>query len=105
MFRFKVLSLLSLGFILVAGSIWGLWIYIFNSYPTQAERTSVFSEYFPNFLQDSFAISLLGILLCVLAIILSSAGLKLHGKSWRIFNILLIVSASLLLLLNLTSML
>ena len=96
-------TLLSFICLLVPFSIYGLWIYVFNLGTTQTERVSIFKDYFPDFLTDRWGSTLLGITFCILAIIFSSISLKLSGIFWKALNILIIVVSSLMLFLNLFS--
>ena len=102
--KLKIATLLSFICLLVPFSIYGLWIYVFNLGTTQTERVSAFKNYFPDFLTDRLSSTLLGITFCIFAIIFSSISLKLSGKFWKTLNILIIVVSSLMLLLNLFSM-
>jgi len=102
--KLKLVTLLSFICLLVPFSIYGLWIYVFNLGTTQTERVSIFKDYFPDFLTDRWSSTLLGITFCILAIIFSSISLKLSGKLWKALNILIIVVSSLMLFLNLFSM-
>ena len=102
--KLKVLTLMSFICLMVPFSIYGLWIYVFNLGTTQTERVSAFKGYFPDFLTDRWSSTLLGIAFCFLAIIFSSISLKLSGKLWKALNILIIIVSSLMLFLNLFSM-
>ena len=101
--KLKLVTLLSFICLLVPFSIYGLWIYVFNLGTTQTERVSIFKDYFPDFLTDRLSSTLLGITFCILAIIFSSISLKLSGIFWKALNILIIVVSSLMLFLNLFS--
>jgi len=101
---FKILTLLSLICMLIPFSIYALWIYVFNLGTTQAERVAVFKSYFPDFLNGRWSTTLLGIFFLIVAIIFSSNNLKLTNKNWRVLNIIILVISSLLLFLNLFSM-
>jgi hypothetical protein len=103
--KLKILSLLSFILSLIPFSIFILWIRVFNIGTTQIERVTLFNEYFPYFLNGRWDTTLLGIAFCVLAIFLSVTSLKLPGKFWKTLNIIILVLSSLLLLLNLFSML
>jgi len=101
---FKILTLLSLISLLIPFSIYALWIYVFNLGTTQAERVAVFKNYFPDFLNGRWSTTLLSIFFLIVAIIFSCNNLKLAKKNWKILNIIILVISSLLLFLNLFSM-
>lgn len=102
--QLKILTLVSLICLLIPFSIYGLWIYVFDLGTTQAERVAIFKDYFPGFLDGRWSTTLLSITFCVSAIIFSSISFKLSGKLWRSLNIVILIISSLLLLLNLFSM-
>jgi hypothetical protein len=85
-------------------SIYALWIYVYDLGTTQAERVAVFRSYFPDYLHGRWDTTLLSIVFCISAIVFSSFGLKLPGKLWKVLNMIILVLSSLLLLLNLFSM-
>ena len=103
-FLLKTATFISLLCLSIPISIYGLWINAFNMGTSQVERVSIFNSYFPDFLHGRWHTTYLGITFCVLAIILSSISLKMSGKLWRALNIIILIFGSLLLLLNLFSM-
>ena len=102
--QLKILTLVSLICMLIPFSIFALWIYVFDLGTTQVERVAIFKDYFPDFLNGRWSTTFLGIAFCIIAIIFSSISLKLSGKLWKGLNIIILVISSLLLLLNLFSM-
>lgn len=102
--QLKKLSLLGLICWFIPFSIYVLWIYSFNLGTTQTERVAIFKDYFPDFLNDQWSITLLSIAFCILAIVFSYKSMKLLKKPWKILNNLILILSSLLLLLNLFSM-
>ena len=102
--QLKILTLVSLIFLLIPFSIFALWIYVFELGTTQAESVAIFKDYFPDFLNGRWSITFLSIAFCITAIIFTSFGLKLSEKLWKSLNIIILVLSSLLLLLNLFSM-
>jgi hypothetical protein len=100
----KILTILSLICLLIPSSIYALWIYVFNLGTIQAERVAIFKNYFPDFLNGRWSTTLLSIFFLIVAIIFSSNNLKLMNKKWKILNIIILVISSLLLFLNLFSM-
>ena len=103
-FLLKTLTFVSLTFLSITLLIYGLWIHAFNLGTTQSERVSIYKNYFPDFLFGRWDISYLSITFCIAAIILSSICLKLSGKLWKTLNIIILILSSLLLLLNLFSL-
>jgi len=85
-------------------SIYGLWIHAANLGHNQAERVLLFKSYFPDYLKGRFDTTLLSIFFCILAIILCSTSMSLSGKFWKIINYIILIPSSLLLFLNLFSM-
>ena len=100
----KLLTLLGLIFLFVPILIWGLWIQAFNLGTTQIKRVAIFNNYFPDFLDGKWDITLLNMAFCLTAIILSSISLKLPGKLWKGLNFIILVLSILMLSLNLFSM-
>ena len=100
----KIATLVSLICLLIPLIIYGLWIYAFNFGTTQVERVTIFKDYFPDFLNGRWDTTFISIAFCVVAILLSTLNLKKIKKYWRTLNIFIIVISSLLLLLNLFSM-
>lgn len=88
------LSLSSLLFMVMAVTIDLIWIRSFNAGSSQPERVELFLQNFPSFFSLS-AISNLKVLLCLMAIILSSISLKLKGIKWKILNISILVISGL----------
>lgn len=70
---------------------------------TQTMRVAIFEDYFPNFPNGRWGTIYFGIVFCISAIILSSISLKLSGIFWKSLNIIILLFSSLLLLLNLWS--
>lgn len=97
----KILTLISLICLIVPFSIYSLWIYAFNLGATQAERVSVFKDYFPDFLDGRWDITIISIIFCITAVILSSINLKHLKGIWKLINIVILILSSLLLFLNL----
>ena len=100
----KILTFVSLICLLTPLSIYGLWIYVFDLGTTQAERVAIFKDYFPDFLDGRWSTTLLSIGLCVSAIVLSIFNLSYLEKSWKVLNLIILIISSLLLLLNIFSM-
>ena len=102
--QLKILSLASFIFMLISLSTYSLWIYVFSLRTTHIERVEVFRDFFSGYLDSRWGTTLLSIILCALAILLSGICFKLLKKLWRSLNIVILIISSLLLLLNLFSM-
>lgn len=100
----KIATLISLICSLIPLTIYGLWVYAFKLGSTQAERVTIFKDYFPDFLNGRWDTTFISIAFCVVAILLSTLNLKKLKNFWRTLNILIVVISSLLLFLNLFSM-
>ena len=100
----KIVSFVGLICIFVPIIIFGLWIHAFNLGTTQIERVAIFKSYFPDSLDGRWDITLLSIAFCISAVILSSISLKLPRKIWKALNVIILVFSTLLLYLNLFSM-
>lgn len=100
----KLLTFISFICFLVPLSIYVLWIYAFNLGTTQADRVTIFKDYFPDFMHGRWDTTLLSIFFCILAVIFSGNSFNLSGKRWKILNTTILILSSLLLLLNLWSM-
>jgi len=100
----KIFSVAGIIFILIPVSIFALWIYSANTETTQAVSVEIFNSYFPDFLQRRFNTTILSLTISALAIILAIIGLKLPGKIWQNINLLILIVGSLLIFLNLFSM-
>jgi hypothetical protein len=85
-------------------SIIGLWMRAFNLGDNQADRVSIFNNFFPDFLRGKYSTTLLSIAFCIAAIFLSIICLKLSEKLWKFLNIAVLVISISLFLLNLFSM-
>jgi hypothetical protein len=101
---FKISTLVSLICLIITFSIYVLWIYVFDLGTTQAERVVIFKDYFPDFLNGRWSITILGIIFCIISIIFSTNNLKLSKKFWKVLNVIILIISGLLLFLNLFSM-
>ncbi|MDP2176221.1 MAG: hypothetical protein Q8K70_09975 [Bacteroidota bacterium] len=103
-FRLKILTFIGLLCFSIPLSIFILWQYAYNMGDNQFNRVEIFKSYFPNFLQERYDTAYLSLAFCLLSIILSSLSLKLSGYLWKTLNIIILVLAILLMLLNLFQM-
>lgn len=102
--KWKILTLISLICLIIPFSIYSLWIYVYNLGSTHAERVSVFKDYFPDFLDGRWSTTKISIIFSISAVILSSINLKHLKGIWNLINIVILILSSLLLILNLFSM-
>ena len=102
--KWKISTLISLICLIIPFSIYSLWIYVFNLGTTQAERVSVFKDYFPDFLDGRWSTTIFSIIFSISAVILSSINLKHLKKIWKLINIIILILSGILLFLNLFSM-
>ena len=102
--QLKILSIVSLLCLIIPVSIYSLWIYVIDLGTNQAERVVVFKSYFPEILHGRWSTTLLSIFFCVLAIILNTISNKASRTVWKSLNRVIVFTGSLLLFLNLFSM-
>lgn len=102
--KWKISSLINLICLMIPFSIYILWIYVYNLGTTQAERVSVFKDYFPDFLDGRWSTTIISIIFSISAVILSSINLKHLKGIWKLINIIILIFSSLLFFLNLFSM-
>jgi hypothetical protein len=101
---YKTSTLISLICLLIPVSIYILWIYAAGLGTTQTERVIIFKSYFPDFLSGRWSTTILSIFFCIVAIIISSNSLKLSKNFWKATSTTILIISSLLLFLNLFSM-
>ena len=99
----KILTFTGLLSISIPVLIEGLWIHAFNLGDSQANSVAIFNSYFPDFLHGRNAAAYFSIGFCILAIIISIINLRSSGIIWKV-NMIILVSSSLLLFLNLFQM-
>jgi len=102
--RLRVLSILGLICLSIPLTMFGLWQYAYNQADNQLERVAVFKGFFPSFLHERYDIANISLVSCLLAIILSSVSLKLKDTQWKTMNLVCLILASALFLLNLFQM-
>jgi ABC-type Fe3+ transport system permease subunit len=103
--RLTILGLLSLILPVFTTS---LWIYIFNSMPKaeHEKRVNAFFNYFPDFLQNSIALTLITLIFSIAATILGAIGFERSTiLSQKIINVFTIVAGILIAILQLSSLL
>ena len=100
----KVLTFVGLICLSIPIVILGLWIHASNLGTTQIERVAIFDSYFPDSLGGRWDITFLSITFCISAIILSNISLKSSEILWKALNFSILVFSTLLLSLNLFSM-
>lgn len=102
--RTKIITFVGLICLFIPIALIALWIHTFNLGTNQIERVEIYKKYFPDLLQARFSVTLLGIAFCILAIILSSLGIKTQLKLLKVLNIVILVLSCLILMLNLFGM-
>jgi hypothetical protein len=75
-----------------------LWVYVAGTEGSHPGAVAVYYSHLPDFLAGGYKTSYISLAFSFLAIILSSISLKLPGKLWKLNIVVLILSASLLLL-------
>jgi hypothetical protein len=104
--RLPVSSLLSLLLLFIPVLIWGLWIYVFQSNPnaSQPERVEEFHSYFPGFMRSNFYLSLVVLICCIISIVFAAGSIGKASMRIKTANIITMVVAALIILLQLFSM-
>ena len=102
--KLRVYSLMGVLCLSIPISLTVLWNHAFNSAATQVERVALYKSYVPEFLHGRNSTSLLSLVFCIAAIILSSVCLQTTVKLWKAINIIVLVLSILSLLLNLFQM-
>jgi hypothetical protein len=98
--RLKIMTYLGLLCLVIAWETVCLWIRAFNAGTSHPDRVQIYKSYFPSFLNLG-SITLIDLILCITAIIISSICLKLKATGWKILNIIIIAGCGLRLLLTL----
>jgi len=96
--RLELLTCLALVCLLVSAATIFLWIRAFNAGTSQPERVQIYLGYFPSFLGLG-GISVIEIILCITAIVLSSICLRLREIGWKLLNLVIIIGSAFRLLL------
>ena len=101
------LSIVGLVLLLAPILIWTLWIGTFSSNPSasQAEKVEIYLSYFPTFLRGGSSISLIVVALAVSSILFTILGRKKANTIFKVVGIFVIIAGSLVLLLQLFTML
>jgi hypothetical protein len=96
--RLELKTVLGLFCFLIPLMIQLLWIHAFKHGDNQLERVDIFLAYFPAFLGLT-GITILEVVLCIVAIVISIQCLKLSNILWKLISIITIVGCTLILLL------
>lgn len=93
--------------LLISVSIWILWINTFSANPTasQADKVAIFLSHFPLFMRNTAATSLLVIVSAIGSIAFTALGQREAKSVYRVLGTIVIILASLVLLLQLFTML
>jgi len=102
--RLKVFTVVSLASLSIPLSSYILWIYVAELGTTQAECVAIYKTYFPDFLGGRWDTTLLSIVFCAVSITFGSMSLEHSQKVWKILNLTILIISSLLLALNVFSM-
>lgn len=102
--RLKLLTISGTIIFLVPLSQYILWIIAANQGGSQTESVSIFLSFFPDFIQNTNTITLYEIAFCCLAILATSFSRKIQGRWWNILNLFVLVMSSILLFLNIFSL-
>ena len=96
-------TLWSLLIALIPVALYLLWV--FESADSHAERLLIYQSFFPAFLHGSLTLTILSILFSFTAILLSASLISYSQAVWKALNVLIMITSSLILLLNLFSLL
>ncbi len=101
----KIYTFVGLLFMLVPLFYQILWIYVFSKFDNHAERVEEFRRYLPSIISEPGTSSIIFIVFCFLAIILSLICLKHSIKLLKVVNITTLIVAGALMSLLLFSLL
>ncbi len=84
--------------------IWGLWIFVFENNPgaSPSDKTKIFYTCMPNFIHNNF--TLVTLTSSVIALVLASISMTYKSASVKAINIVIIIVSSLIILLQLFTM-
>ena len=100
------LTLISVLFFLVPVAIWGLWLYVYenNTALSPLEKSKLFESFFPSSIQSNTHLSLIVIISGILSIVFASIKLNSTTATLKAVNTVTIILVSLILLLQLFSL-
>jgi hypothetical protein len=75
-----------------------LWIWIFNMYGSHADRVAQFTKFLPPFFKYPGRATLLFILFCIIAIVLSATSMKYEKPLMKNLSLLTVILSSLMIL-------
>jgi hypothetical protein len=83
-------------FLLPPCAIWGFWISTFssNSEKSQAEKVTIFLSHFPSALQNTRVLTVIALVSCILAIVLSTLSLKQSTGILKSIGVLTLIAAA-----------
>ena len=89
-------SVAGLVFLLSPCAIWGSWIGTFSSYPekSQAEKVTIFLSHFPSALQNTRVLTVIALVSCILAVVLSTLSLKQSTGILKSIGVLTLIAAA-----------
>ena len=97
----KVITLLAVFCLSVPIMIQAVQIHVMSLADNREDMLAILQNNYPGFLHSFKGNFYISLTFCLIAIVLSSIGLKLSGKVWRYLNTFILVIACLLLFLNL----
>jgi hypothetical protein len=97
--RLELLACLGLFCLLVPLTILSMWISAFNLGFDHPSRIKIFLDHFPAYL-GLLDITLIQIVFCIAAIVISYKCLRLSGIGWKSLNLAIIIVSALLILLQ-----
>jgi hypothetical protein len=89
-------ALAGLVFLLPPCAIWGFWISTFSSYPEKspAEKVTIFLSHFPSALQNTRVLTVIALVSCILAVVLSTLSLKQSTGILKSIGVLTLIAAA-----------
>ena len=101
----KKSTLFSLLLALIPITLLLLWIYSAEKADSHAEVLFMYLSYFPAFLNGRSTLTILSVLFSFTAILLSASLISYSQAVWKVLNVLIMITSSVILLLNLWSLL
>jgi hypothetical protein len=102
--KFKLFTIAGTLFLLVPVLLFILWIIAANRGSNQTESVSIFLSFLPNSIQNVKTITLIEILFCAFALTATAISRKIKGRLWNILNLTVLILSSILLFLNIFSL-
>jgi hypothetical protein len=89
-------ALAGLLFLIPPCAIWGFWIRTFSSYPekSQAEKVTIFLSHFPSAFQNTRLLTVIALVSCIIAVLLSTLSLKQSTGVLKSIGVLTLVASA-----------